>query len=148
MEPQCVFPQLSGSELCSLSRDAFLARTPSSLGDILYMHLQILLGQQEQQSEPEPEIDVVDDRSSSSPSSFTFLPTALPPSPQMPPTTTAPATAIGSAFQQHQFSALSDVGYLPPSSAYLQVRREKACKIYYDRVALASIRGSLLQQHK
>lgn len=38
-----LFSQLSGSQMCTLSREAFLEVTPGCVGDILYQHLQQML---------------------------------------------------------------------------------------------------------
>ncbi len=134
---------MSGIEMCSLSRDAFLSRAPNSLGDILYEHLQILLSSKQPKSnaaaaaaavstaeEAKAEVGSIDSTASSS-SSFTFLtaPGAHLP-PQAPPVTTTAAGPFPGAPSFPGFAptppSLSDVGYIPPpSSLYPPQVRER-----------------------
>lgn len=37
-----LFLQMTGKELCCLSKDEFLARAPAYVGDIVWAHLEIL----------------------------------------------------------------------------------------------------------
>ncbi len=116
--------------MCALSREAFLASAPSSLGDILYEHLQILIQQQQQQhsssNNNNEDILSMSSRSSNgsaSPTSFTFGPTTTPPPPPPPISHPYSMTATSSLFCHPSFSAttLADQGYLPPTTAYSAV---------------------------